>query len=869
MAKLPQGTVTLVFTDIEGSTRLLTSLGSRYEAVLAEHRKLLRDAFQSHAGTEVDTQGDAFFYAFAKSRDAVAAAAEAQRALASHDFGSDVQLKVRMGIHTGEPTLTQEGYVGSDVHLGARICAAAWGGQIVVSSPTAALLSSGLEEVTLRPLGHHALKDIDERVELYQAVAAGLTQDFPPLRTVGSQPTNLPPRLAPLIGRERELASLAELFSSPETTVVTIVGPGGTGKTSVAAALGAQVLSSFPDGVFFVDLSPLNDAALVIPALAQALSLKEAPGRTLQQSLTEHLSSKDMLVILDNFEHVIEAAPEVSSLLTGAPGLRVVVTSREALRIEGERVVSLAPLDVPSADQDDPDEVARSAAVSLFTERARAVKADFSLTKDNAPDVAAICRRLDGLPLAIELAAARVTLLSPSSLLARLDRGLKVLTSGRRDASARQRTLRGAIEWSYGLLTEYEQMLFRRLGVFAGGWSPKAAERVCDRGDLDIEVWDGLASLVDKSLVRVVEGEQERFSMLETIREFASEKLEESGEAEGIRWAQAEFFGTLMEEAEQHLIGPAQKQWLDRLEQEQSNIRTALDWTSTRDTRLLLQLTSTSWRFWYSRGHLTEGQQRLEYALRAADHANSRWTAKALRALAVFLERKGNYDKAHTAAEESLAIYRGLGDETGASDALEALAIVAENRGDFISAETYFRESLRICEDAGDKRGAAFVANNLADLAMNQGASEVAKAVFEDNLHRFQDLHDDEGVAWTSVNLAVAVRKTDPHRAYLLLKEGLFLAHSLGHRELIADCFEGLASVMIDRRPLLALRLLTKAARLYEETGIRLEGTERAMYDETVSRLHHAVSEAQWAVVATGHSPRVDELMAELDATFS
>jgi predicted ATPase/class 3 adenylate cyclase len=868
LAELPRGTVTLVFTDVEGSTRLLASLGSQYEAVLADHRKLLRDAFSSHGGVEVDTQGDALFYAFAKAHDAITAAVRAQRALSSHDFGEGIVLRVRMGIHTGEPTVTQDGYVGKDVHLGARISAAAWGGQIVVSSATAALVSSGLKDMTLRPLGDHALKDIDERVELYQVVAPGLTQDFPTPRTVGSHPTNLPPRLAPLIGRERELASLAEVLGSPETTAVTLVGPGGTGKTSVAAALGAQVLSTFPDGVFFVDLSPLNDAALVIPALAQALSLRETPGRTLQQSLAEHLSSKDMLVILDNFEHVIEAAPEVSLLLTEARGLRVVVTSREALRIEGERVVSLAPLEVPSPDQDDPDEVARSAAVILFTERARAVKADFSLTKDNSPAVAAICRRLDGLPLAIELAAARVTLLSPSALLARLDRGLKVLTSGRRDASVRQRTLRGAIEWSYGLLTEDEQRLFRRLGVFVGGFTLEAAEAVCDWDDLSLDVLDGLASLVDKSLVRARE-EEDRFVMLETIRSFVADELEASGEAEEIRRAHAAFFGALVEEAEPHLIGGDQKQWLDRLELEQSNIRTALDWTSTHDTQLLLRLSSTAWRFWYSRGHLSEGQQRLEHALRTADDTSSRWAAKALRALAVFLERKGNYDKAHTAAEESLAIYRGMGDEIGASDALEALAIVAENRGDFASAETYYRQSLRICEDAGDKRGAAFVANNLADLAMNQGAPEAAKAVFEDNLHRFQDLHDDEGVAWTSINLAVAVRKTDPRRAYLLLKEGLFLAHGLGHRELIANCFEGLASVTADRRPLLALRLLLRAARLYEETGIRLEGTERAMHDETVSRLHRTVSEAQWAVAATGRSPTVDELMAELDATLS
>ncbi|MGI8519963.1 MAG: adenylate/guanylate cyclase domain-containing protein, partial [Actinomycetota bacterium] len=453
MTELPTGTVTLVFTDIEGSTRLLASLGSRYEAVFADHRRLLRAAFSSHQGIEVDTQGDALFYAFAKAHDAISAAFAAQRALASNDFGEGVELKVRMGIHTGEPTVTSEGYVGSEVHLGARISAAAWGAQIVVSSATAGLLSSGLEDITLRSLGHHALKDIDERVELFQVVAPGLTHDFPALRTKGAHPTNLPPRLASLIGREQDLAALKELFGSPQTSMVTLVGPGGTGKTSLAAALGGQLLSKFSDGVFFVDLSALTDPSLVIPALAQTLALKETPGGSLQQSLATHLSTKDMLVILDNFEQVIEAAPEVSGLLTKAPSLKLVVTSREALRIQGERFFSLAPLEFPPPDHDDLDEVARSAAVALFTERARAVKTDFSLTADNASEIAAICRRLDGLPLAIELAAARANLLSPSSLLSRLDRGLKVLSSGRRDASQRQRTLRAAIAWSYDLLS--------------------------------------------------------------------------------------------------------------------------------------------------------------------------------------------------------------------------------------------------------------------------------------------------------------------------------------------------------------------------------------------------------------------------------
>ena len=398
--------------------------------------------------------------------------------------------------------------------MGARICTAAWGGQILVSPTTAAHVFTSSDDISVRLLGAHALKDIDERVELFQVIGPGLRADFPPPRTTGSHPTNLPARLQPLIGRDTELAALTELLITDDVSLVTLTGPGGTGKTRLALAMGAELLSSFADGVFFTDLSALTDADLVIPHIAATLSLRETPGRSLTETLTEHLSSKQMLLITDNLEQVIDAAPDIATLLTDAPALKVLATSREALRVTGERVMSLSPLALPDTDDDTVDDIARSPAVALFTERARAVKAGFSLTQDNASDVAAICRRLDGLPLAIELAAARVNLLSPSSLLSRLDRGLKVLSSGRRDASQRQRTLRAAIAWSYDLLSADEQRLFRRLGVFAGGFSLEAADQVCDRGDLDTDVLDGLASLVDKSLVRTVEGQDDRFFML-------------------------------------------------------------------------------------------------------------------------------------------------------------------------------------------------------------------------------------------------------------------------------------------------------------------------------------------------------------------
>jgi class 3 adenylate cyclase len=340
MTELPQGTVTFLFTDIEASTRLLASLGDSYGDALAEHRRLLREAFSSSGGVEVDTQGDAFFYAFARGKDAVTAAVAGQRALSSHDFGDGVELKVRMGIHTGEPARSQEGYVGPDVHLGSRICAVTWGGQIVVSAATAAVIS-GLKEVTLRPLGDHGLKDIDQRISLHQVVAPGLREDFPALRSVGAHPTNLPPRLPALIGRDQDIAAVTELVSSDGISVVTLVGPGGTGKTRLSLAVAAEMLSFFADGVFFVDLSALGDPSLVIASITQVLSLRETPGRSLEQSLSDHLATKEMLLVLDNFEQVMQAASSLSSLLQGAEALKVLVTSREALRISGERVVSV------------------------------------------------------------------------------------------------------------------------------------------------------------------------------------------------------------------------------------------------------------------------------------------------------------------------------------------------------------------------------------------------------------------------------------------------------------------------------------------------------------------------------------------------
>jgi predicted ATPase/class 3 adenylate cyclase len=867
MAELPQGTVTFLFTDIEGSTRLLHSLGENYGDALAEHRRLLREAFTSCGGIEVDTQGDALFVVFTTPQAAVEAAVAAQKELSKHRWPKGSDLRVRMGIHTGTPERTEEGYVGPDVHLGSRICAVAWGGQIVVSAATAAVIS-GLKEVTLRPLGDHSLKDIDGRISLHQVIAPGLREDFPALRSVGAHPTNLPPRLPPLIGRDQDIAALTELVSSPGISVVTLVGPGGTGKTRLSLAVAAEMLASFPDGVFFVDLSALGDSSLVIASIAQVLSLRETPGRSLEESLADHLTSKEMLLVLDNFEQVMEAASQLSSLLQGAQALKVVVTSREALRISGERVVSVAPLELPSSGSD-LAEVTGSPAVALFVARAHAVKADFSLTRDNASDVAAICRRLDGLPLALELAAARINLLSPSSLLARLDKGLKVLSAGRRDASDRQRTLRGAIAWSYELLSEDEQSLFRRLAVFAGGWSLEAAESVCDQGDLELDVLDGLASLADKSLVRTSTTDADRFTMLETIREFALEQLKESIEAEDLRRAHADYFRAFAQEADPHLQGEDQSEWLDRLAKEHLNLRAALGWSLGQVSECALQLTNALGGFWATRGHITEGRQWLERVLEDPSRSPDRMRASL--GAALLAARQDDYKNSVLYAEHSLSLAQELRNDAGAARALmelgsawlqqgdikragsaiEKAAALARSQEDPIllvralnnlanvrSAEglsgdaiSLYKEGARVAEAASDKRGIMMTLIGLGEMAAFAGDGKESKTALDRVLTLSRELGDSFYEAGALINLGIVdILDGRQDEAMGCFRRALTVAAELNSYHLAVACLDGIAAAKLKDDPAEAATIFAISDGLRHRVGLRRSSLEERLF---------------------------------------
>jgi predicted ATPase/class 3 adenylate cyclase len=637
---LPDGTVTFLFTDIQGSTRLLHELGpTQYADALAEHRRIVREAAAAHGGVEVDTQGDAFFVAFPTADGAAAAA------LAARDGLQVGEVRIRMGLHTGVPTPTGEGYVGLDVHRGARIAALAHGDQILVSPTTAALLGSE----PLRDLGRHRLKDFEGAVHLYQLGE----RDFPPLRTPGS--VDLPTPATSFLGRERELFEAISLVYERDPRVLTIVGPGGTGKTRFAIELARILGDEAEGGTVFVPLAPLRDPDFVVPSVADRLGASAADPAAIAARVGERRTH----VVCDNLEQLLPgAARSVAELVAAAPALRLFVTSREALRIQGE-----AELDVPP--------LVREEAVALFCERAQAVRPD--VVRSDA--VVRLCDRLDGLPLALELAAARTKLLAPEALLDRLADRFDAL-KGSRDAEERHMTLRATIAWSYDLLDEDEQALFAKLGAFRGGCTLETAELVCD-ADLDT-----LASLLDKSLVRRRTGRlgEERYWMLETIREFAVERLRESGTEEDVRRRHAE---RMLEIAHSAHLGAGDTEGnIGVALAERDDLRAALDWAETQDPTLGLELAVGLMNFWNVAGP-QEGLERVQRLLDSAGAIPVELRAKALRACAAAADLAGQDELAEQASKGSLELYKQLGDDEGVAMLEHMMAVAAWRRGDW------------------------------------------------------------------------------------------------------------------------------------------------------------------------------------------
>ncbi len=628
---LPSGTVTFLFSDIEGSTRLEQEIGTaRYAALRERHRDLLRAAFGAHEGDEQSTEGDSFFVVFRSAREAVSAAVEGQRAIAREPWPDDAPIRVRMGLHSGEAGLAGGSLVGLDINRAARIAGIANGGQIIISDATRALVSGELAgDLHLRDLGEHRLRDLAAPEHLAQVDAEDLPSEFRVLRSLDARPNNLPTQLTTFVGRERELGEALDALS--RTRLLTMTGPGGTGKTRLSLQLAAAAAEGFPDGVWFVALEPVRDAELVAPTIARVLGAASSSARAPIDLLAELLGETRQLIVLDNFEQVIAGAPVVADLLRRCPNLTVLVTSRAPLRVSGEQEFPVPGLPTPpdvsqlseierlnlplALREPDAASLSQYEAVRLFIARAVAVRPGFAVTNANAPAVAQICARLHGMPLAIELAAARIKLLSPEQILARLEDHLALLTAGSRDLPERQQTLRGAIAWSYDLLGEGPRRLVDRLSVFRGGCDFETAELVCGPAvEVGGEVLDGLTGLVDQSLVRVDDMLAEpRFVMLESIREFAAEQLDIRGESDQVRERHALAMVDLAERAQPHLSGVDQRTWLDRLERDHDNLRAALDWTTARPRPdLAARLVYATWRFWQQRGYLNEARTRLE-----------------------------------------------------------------------------------------------------------------------------------------------------------------------------------------------------------------------------------------------------------------
>ena len=634
---LPSGTVTFLFTDIEGSTRLMQQLGERYVQAQVEHHTILRAAFKAQQGRELRTEGDSFFCVFESALDACEAASQAQREFTKHAWPDGVPMKVRIGLHTGEAPLVGNEYIGLDVHHAARVAGAANGGQVVISQATRGLVESRLPDgLTLRDLGNHRLKDLARPEKLYQLVIAGVPDMFPALRTLDSTPNNLPTQVTSFVGREQDVAEARRLLEG--TRLLTLTGPGGIGKTRLSLQLAAEVVRSFPDGVFFVPLSAVRDPDLVPSVIAQSLGLAVAGNRSPMDVLAEHLRDKKVLLVLDNFEQLLpDGASYVAQLLPTSAGLKLLISSRAMLHVYGEQEFAVPPLRLPDLKAlPSLAALTQFEAVRLFIERAVAAKHDFQATNENAPAIAGICERVDGLPLAIELAAARVKLFSPQALLGRLETSLQVLGAGSRDLPGRQQTLKGAIAWSHDLLGGPHKRLFARFSVFARGADLEQAEAVCGpASELGVEVLAGLDELADQSLVRrLPDFDEPRLLMLQVIREFAAESLQESGEADIIRDRHAAAYHALAEEAVPHFLGGDQKRWLDRLELDHDNLRAALEWSVARgDASRALCLGAALWRFWQMRGHLREARSRLKTILaipEAREHPKER--ARALEA---------------------------------------------------------------------------------------------------------------------------------------------------------------------------------------------------------------------------------------------
>ena len=864
---------TFLFTDIEGSTRLWEQEPSRMPVALARHDALARAAVERHRGSVVKMIGDGMHAAFADPLDAVLATVELQLALADPGATAGLPLAIRAGMHAGIVERRDHDYFGTAVNRAARIMGAAHGGQVLLSQTVAHLVAPRLpEEVRLRDLGAVHLRDLAGAEHVFQLLHPALRAEFPALRSLATTPSNLPQQVTNFVGRSRELAEVRALLGS--VRLLTLTGMGGLGKTRLALKVAAEMQDEFPDGVWLAEFAALADGERVPQAVASVLGVREEAGQPVGDALQRFLTDRSLLLILDNCEHLVEACADLAAaLLQGCPGLRVLATSREALHIHGETTYPVPVLSMPDEGAAaSPEGIAGCEAVRLFVDRAVAAQPLFRLTAGNAAAVGAICRRLDGIPLALELAAARLRALPVEGIAARLDDRFRLLVGGDRTALPRQKTLRALIDWSHDLLTEAERVAFRRLAVFAGGFTLEAAEAVLAGGAIaDGDVLDLLAQLIEKSLV-AVDADSGRYGQLETVRQYAAERLQTAGEVAAVRARHRVHFVALAERARPELLGPHQAEWLARLDLDRENLLGAH--ASCADDPQAgvagLQLVTALKHYFYRRGLLELAQRVMAEALaHPGAQARDAERSRALFSLGQICLFAGRYPEARRHLEACLAIARENGDARRIASVLQPLGAVLSGQGDLAAARRCHDEAIALAQGFGDKREIAAALNNRAQLHRLEGELAAAQPLAEQVLELVTGLGDREGVAIALLNLAMLeLARGALAAATPLLAQALAIANETGSRP-ASQCVVDVAAALATLRgefPL-AARLQAAAEAQAQASGVQRDAADEAFLGPLVARARDAMAAAPYAAAAAaGRELHLDAALAEVRA---
>ncbi len=893
---------TFLFTDIEGSTRLWDQHPHAMSRLLTHHNQILAQAIESHHGIVFKTVGDGFCAVFDSPLDALSAALSAQHTLYDlqpSESTDSLSIKVRMGLHTGPAEQKNNDYFGPTLNRVARLMGAASGGQTLLSASTKDSLANALPQaVELRDLGRHRLRDLKDEEHIFQVVSPGLVNRFPPIKSLSPRVTNLPAQLTSFVGRNAEVDEVCRLLRLPNIRLVTLLGAGGIGKSRLSLQVGASLQDEYEDGIFFVALAPVSRPEAVIEVIAQNLKVEEAGSTTTLDAVKTHLHNRQVLLVLDNFEQVIDSAPLVNELLAAAPRIKILTTSREELLIYGEHVYRLLPLSLPDTAQFlTPKTLLDYSAVALFVERVQSAQPDFTLDSASSLDVVEICRRLDGLPLAIELAAVRARDLSIKEIAEQLSSRLQTLSKGPRDFPSRQRTMRGAIEWSYDMLPAEEQQTFARLAVFVGAFTAEAADAIAEAQTLN--------RLAEKSLIQQTrDDEPVTFTLLETLREFALEQLIARAGLESMQRQHADYYLQLTETAEPNLTGERQAEWFGRLEIEQHNIQTALEWyVSQHDFQKAGRMVAILWRFWSSHSRLSVGTYWIEHVLAHAQDLTVHVQARAKHGVARLLYLQHRYPQAIEYLESSLPLYEQSGDQQGQAAVYVSLGeialrqdniLAAEGRfqsglalyitledqagfarclgqlgrlavreGNLVGAESLFEQSLELIRQFGSTESTAMIMNDLAEVLRTQQKFDRAAALYQESLSLYQQLGFDVGQAVILHNLGQVARQTgNDEQALAYFQAALSLLQSLEETQIIAECLAGISSVYLHMGAVeQAVRLLSAANTLMDSVPIQLDMADQIEYDHTLGVARSQLDPAAWSEAWTAGASTALELI--------